>query len=123
LKGYWEVHQKYGKLPWRRLVEPTIELCIKGSYVTPNIAANLRSRSARIFAEPSLREILINPVTNQTWETGDLIKRPKLAESLEIIAREGADAIYSANGSLLKPLVEDIQALGGIITENDFLNF
>jgi gamma-glutamyltranspeptidase / glutathione hydrolase / leukotriene-C4 hydrolase len=123
LKGYWEVHQKYGKLPWRRLIEPSIQLCLDGPVVTSYVAGILRSRNARIFAEPTLREILIDPTTNMTWVAGDRIRRPKLAETLQIIALEGADAIYSVNGTLLKPLVEDIQALGGIITENDILNF
>jgi gamma-glutamyltranspeptidase / glutathione hydrolase / leukotriene-C4 hydrolase len=123
LKGYWELHQKYGRLPWRRLVEPTIQLAVDGSVVTPVLAGRLRQRQDRILAEPTLREFLVNPETNMTWEAGDVIKRPKLAESLEIIADEGANAIYSVNGSLLRPLVEDIQERGGIIDEADFINY
>jgi gamma-glutamyltranspeptidase / glutathione hydrolase / leukotriene-C4 hydrolase len=123
LKGYWELHRKYGKLPWRRLVEPTIALARDGFVVTPYVANILSSRSARIYAQPTLREVLFDPTTNATWKAGDIMKRPQLARSLEIIADEGADAMYSASGSLFKPLVEDIQALGGIITENDLLNY
>jgi gamma-glutamyltranspeptidase / glutathione hydrolase / leukotriene-C4 hydrolase len=123
LKGYWEVHQKYGKLPWRQLIEPSINLCRVGSEATPKVASVLKLLHDRLLAEPSLREVFINPVTNVEWGEKELIKRPKLAETLEIIAQEGADAIYSKSGSLLKPLLDDIKSFGGIITEDDFINY
>jgi gamma-glutamyltranspeptidase / glutathione hydrolase / leukotriene-C4 hydrolase len=123
LKGYWELHQKYGKLPWRELVEPTIELCRYGHEVSGYLARILSTRAERIHSEPTLAEIYINPVTNDTWREGDRIRRLKLADSLEIIAREGADALYSRGGSLLAPLIKDIESFNGIVTEDDFLNY
>jgi gamma-glutamyltranspeptidase / glutathione hydrolase / leukotriene-C4 hydrolase len=33
LKGLWEIHQKYGNISWRNLVEPTIKLCNEGMTV------------------------------------------------------------------------------------------
>jgi gamma-glutamyltranspeptidase / glutathione hydrolase / leukotriene-C4 hydrolase len=123
LKGYWEAHQKYGKLPWRQLIEPSIELCKRGSVVNPKLAAVLESLEARILAEPSLREVFINPNTSKVWLEGELIPRPKLAETMAIIARDGVDALYTKGGVLLQPLVDDIAAFGGIITEEDFLNY
>lgn len=66
-------------------------------------------------------EIFINPLTNDVWKLGDKIKRPVLANTLEIIAREGADALY--NGSLTKSFVKDIQDFNGIITEEDMHNY
>lgn len=30
LKGYWAAHQRFGRLPWADLIQPTIELCEKG---------------------------------------------------------------------------------------------
>lgn len=123
LKGYWELHQKYGKLPWRMLIEPTIALCTHGHIVTEYLGWVLNQFKNTIFAEPSLREVFVNPKTNQTWVAGDTIKRPVLARTLEIIAEEGADAIYSHEGSLIKPLVDEIQSLGGIITAEDFVQY
>lgn len=123
LKGYFEAHKKYGKLPWRTLVEPTIKLCKEGHLVSSYLANILSKRQAKILNEPSLREIFINPVNNQTWKEGDRIKRLKLAESLEIIANEGDSAMYSKNGTLLSKIVTDIRSFGGIITEEDFLQY
>uniref|UniRef100_A0A336LEY9 CSON010856 protein n=1 Tax=Culicoides sonorensis TaxID=179676 RepID=A0A336LEY9_CULSO len=123
LKGYFEVHKKYGKLPWRKLVEPTIELCREGHTVSSYLAGILGKRQDTILKEPSLREIFIDPKTNETWKEGDRIKRLKLAESLEIIAQEGADALYAKNGSLISKFVQDIKNYKGIITEEDLIGY
>lgn len=40
LKGYQELHRKFGKLPWRDLFLPTIELCEKGIRVNKRLAYN-----------------------------------------------------------------------------------
>lgn len=42
-----------------------------------------------------------------------------MAETFKIIAREGANAIYSSEGSLGQKLVDEIQANGGIVTMDD----
>uniref|UniRef100_A0A182QND5 Gamma-glutamyltransferase n=1 Tax=Anopheles farauti TaxID=69004 RepID=A0A182QND5_9DIPT len=123
LKGYWTLHQKYGKLPWKTLVNPTIELCQKGSYVTDYLEKNLSSRKAQLLAYPQLAALFINPKTNDTWKMGDRIKRPVLAESLKVIAVEGADALYSKTGTLLPKLMKDLKSVGSILTENDFYNY
>lgn len=121
LKGYWDAHQKYGKLEWAELVWPTIELCRQGHLVTPFLSKFFASRKTQLLTSESLREVFINPNTNDTYQEGEYLKRERLAQTLEVIAQEGADAIY--NGSLTDALVEDIQANGGILTVEDFYNY
>ncbi|XP_076166612.1 glutathione hydrolase 1 proenzyme [Ptiloglossa arizonensis] len=121
LRGYWEAHRKYGKLPWSQLFEPTISLCNTGSRVNNYLAAYLTSKEPLIKAESSLAEILINPATNSTWKVGDRIKRPRLAETLKLIATNGPDIFY--NGTMGDQLVEEIKAANGIITKQDLQNY
>ena len=121
LKGLWELHQKYGKLPWKDLIVPNIELCRKGHLVEKYLYNSMKDREEIILAEPTLREVFINPETNQVWNEGDFIKRNKLADTLETIAEEGAYAIY--NGSLTNALLDDIKRFGGIVTTEDLLNY
>lgn len=64
IKGYWEAHQRFGKLPWKRLFEPTIKLCYEGHIVSNNLASVMRQRKEIILEEPSLIEIFINPVSS-----------------------------------------------------------
>lgn len=121
LKGYWEAHQKYGVLDWAEIVQPTIDLCRNGHLVTPFLAKMFAKRKTQLLNSESLREVFIDPETNDTYKEGQYVKRLKLAETLQVIAQEGADAVY--NGNLTSVLVDDIQANGGIIKIEDFQNY
>ncbi|KAF4527856.1 hypothetical protein B566_EDAN016501, partial [Ephemera danica] len=101
LKGYWEAHKRYGKLPWRRLVEPSIKLCEEGSILSKYQANLFKKREEKITGSPTIR--------------------PTLAKTLRVIATEGGDALYT--GSLAKPFVEDLKAMGGILTVEDMANY
>uniref|UniRef100_A0AAG5DIH7 Gamma-glutamyltransferase n=2 Tax=Anopheles atroparvus TaxID=41427 RepID=A0AAG5DIH7_ANOAO len=123
LKGYWELHQRYGKLEWAMLVQPTVELCERGHLVTPYLSRILNRVERQLYVEPSMREVFINPATNRTWKEGDTIKRKRLAQSLRIVAKEGVDSLYSSNGTLLQMLMKDLKSFGSIIEVEDFLNY
>lgn len=123
LRGYFELHRKYGRVSWKTLVQPTIDLCRSGHIVTEYLARVLELKRTLIFAEPSLREVFVNSATNDLWKAGDRIRRLKLAETLAIIANEGADTMYTANGTIAKLLVQEIQELGGLITMEDFVKY
>lgn len=55
LRGYWELHKKYGKLSWAELIKPTVELCRKGHLVTKFLATAWKGKEEDILGEPSLR--------------------------------------------------------------------
>lgn len=122
LKGYWELHKKYGRLPWRRLFKPTIELCRKGHVVSPYLSNILKRGRKMILESASLAQVYIDPKTRDIYKIGDYIKRPKLADTLELIANEGADTLYN-NGTLAQMLVKDIRAAGGDVTVEDFMKY
>ncbi|KAG6456955.1 glutathione hydrolase 1 proenzyme isoform X2 [Manduca sexta] len=121
LRGYGALYQAYGRLPWRDLVQPTAELCRRGHRVSEYMGRVLQSYSDRILAEPSMREVYMNEATGKVWNEGDLIVRSTLAQTLDIIADEGPEAIH--NGSLTARLAQDIQSFGGIVTEDDLRNY
>lgn len=118
IKGYWELHQKYGKLPWKKLFEPAIELCRKGHVISEYLEHILKRKEDDVMRS-SLSEIFVDPKTEKIHKVGDIIKRPKLADTLELIANEGVSTLYN-NGTLAQMLVKDIQEQGGIITVEDF---
>lgn len=122
LKGYWELHKLYGRLSWAELITPSIELCRHGHVVTGYLSRILNTRRDLIQNTPSLAEIYINPATNDVWKQGDFIRRPKLAETLEIISREGVDTLYN-NGTIAQLLISDLQEMGSIITYEDLLEY
>lgn len=120
--GYWRLHDKYGKLPWKTLFEPTIELCVKGHKVSRYLANVLNLNANRIRNEPSMAEIFINKYTNELFKEGETMYRPQLGETLRIVANEGPEVMYRG-GRIGKRLIEDIQEMGGIVTEEDLLRY
>ena len=63
IAGYWEAHQKFGKLPWKDLFEDVIKICEEGSPVSRYTANDIRKVVADIYRPPfsSLRKIVTNP--------------------------------------------------------------
>jgi len=120
--GFWEMHQKYGKLPWKTLYEPTIELCENGIRVSKYLANVLNLYRDRLIKEESMTEIFINPKTGDFFKEGEIMFRPQLAETLRVIAEEGVDAMYGP-GKIGTMLVEDIQSMGGIMIDRDLLTY
>lgn len=123
MKGYWELHKAYGRLPWSRLLQPTISLCENGFNVTHSSARALQSSKRLILAEPSMAAIYMNPATGDVWKEGDIMVRPQLAETLKILAAhsQGGDALY--DGPLAEKIVQDLENHGGIVTLEDMKNY
>jgi gamma-glutamyltranspeptidase/glutathione hydrolase/leukotriene-C4 hydrolase len=122
LKGLWELHQNYGSLKWKDLLRPVIDMCNNGHRVGPFLHEMIVEYEDELLAEPSLKEIFFNPLTNKLFVEGDMIKRPKLAETLEVLANEGIAPIYGG-GDLGKKLIADIQKYGGIMIEKDLKDY
>ena len=55
LAGYWAAHQRYGRLPWSRLVLPSAQLAANGIMVNWALGSSLAKNEAAIKSEPSLR--------------------------------------------------------------------
>lgn len=110
--GVYEVHQKFGSLPWESILAPVIELAEKGVVVTENQEkrlANARPDIIKVNGE--------NTLFAKEFKTNDTIKYPALAETLRRIAKNGKDEFY--RGETAVKLVEFLQKNGGIITLED----
>ena len=110
--GLFEVHKKFGTLPFEKLIAPAIQLAEKGVVVTKKQAVHLNSYK-QDFKEANKRTILLD----KNWQAGDTIKYPKLAETLKRIQTHGRDDFYK--GETADILVDYVQKLGGIITKED----
>ncbi|CAL1290940.1 unnamed protein product [Larinioides sclopetarius] len=121
LRGYKLAHDKFGSLPWRTLVQPSIDLCNNGFEVTEHLASNLQKLRDRILADDSMREEFFNNATGDLFKAGETLKRPTLAATLNAIAEKGPDVIYT--GDLHKAFLEDIVDCGGLLTEADLANY
>ncbi|KAG8010678.1 Glutathione hydrolase 5 proenzyme [Nibea albiflora] len=119
LRGYEAVHKQYGKLPWAKLFEPTIRLAREGQPMPPYLAYLLGMVKPHV-EKSSLCQVFCNK--NKTiLGKADTLKFPKLAETMEIIAAQGADAFYT--GKIGQDLIKDIKEAGGTLEMEDLKSF
>ncbi|KAM5310725.1 glutathione hydrolase 5 proenzyme isoform 2-T2 [Glossophaga mutica] len=120
LRGYAEAHRRHGRLPWAQLFQPTIEL-LRGDYRTPSILSQFLNNSIlrRFLLASSLKQLFFNGT--QPLQPQDPFPWPALANTLETVAREGAEVFYS--GRLGQTLLEDIAKQGSKLTMQDLASF
>lgn len=120
LRGYAEAHRRYGRLPWAQLFQPTIALLREGFHVPPILSQFLNTS----FLQPclnssTLRQLFFNGT--ETLRSQDPLPWPALANTLETVAKEGAEVLYT--GKLGQTLVEDIAWQGSQLTVQDLAAF
>ncbi|XP_001929353.3 gamma-glutamyltransferase 5 isoform X3 [Sus scrofa] len=120
LRGYAEAHRRHGRLPWAQLFQPTIEL-LQGDLRVPHILGQFLQSS---FLRPSLyasslRQLFFNGT--EPLRPQDPLLWPALASTLETVAAEGAEALYT--GRLSQLLLDDIAREGGQLTRKDLASF
>ncbi|CAM0141350.1 hypothetical protein VKS41_003946 [Umbelopsis sp. WA50703] len=119
IRGFQLAHEKYGKLSWAELFAPAIDISRNGFNTTRLLAQRLESAATWILQDPEFAKVFA-PNGKLAIE-GELIKRPNLADTLEIIANEGPDAFYE--GVIAASIVNATVANGGILTLDDMKNY
>lgn len=118
MAGMGIIHEKWGRLPWARVVEPSISLLERG-FPYGDLAARI-SGMEKIFRRfPGAMEHLAPggklPAASDLWH------RPGMDLTLRRVAAEGWREFYS--GRIGREIVDHLRALGGIITREDFARY
>ncbi|MEK9754639.1 MAG: gamma-glutamyltransferase, partial [Rhodospirillaceae bacterium] len=98
-------HARHGRLPWKRLFEPAIELAERGFAMSPRLA-RLLARERVLRATPAAKGVYYTK-EGETKPAGSLILNSALAKTLRAIADVGADAFY--RGAVAGGIVETVQ--------------
>ena len=118
VSGLAAAHSKYGKLPWSELVQPAIELALRGFTLTTREAEGLNS-----IQEELIKYNTVQPdfLINETWKAGDKIVLEDLGHTLELIRDQGARGFYE--GKTADNIVEEMKRGAGLITHEDLKNY
>ncbi|XP_050977231.1 glutathione hydrolase 5 proenzyme [Labeo rohita] len=120
LRGYETAHQLYGKLPWAKLFEPSIKLAREGFPMPAYLTYFLQKDIIKNLVNGTeLCELFYKDKTY--LHPRDTLKFPKLAETMETIAKEGADAFYT--GKIAFDLIQDVQERNGMLSLEDLRGF
>ncbi|XP_056593434.1 glutathione hydrolase 5 proenzyme isoform X2 [Triplophysa dalaica] len=121
LRGYQQAHRLYGKLPWDKLFEPTIKLAREGFPMPTYLGKFLQYDMVKQLIQSTKLCDLFCHKNKTVFGPGDVLRFSKLAETMEIIAKEGADAFYT--GKIGRDLIDDVKAAGGTLSEQDLKAF
>jgi gamma-glutamyltranspeptidase / glutathione hydrolase len=108
----------YCKLPWKVLVQPSIDLAEKGFVITEMEADGLNSNRAD-FIKFNTKPTAF--VKENNWQKGDTLFQPDLANTLKRIRDYGAKGFYE--GETAKLIVAEMQRGKGIISFDDLKNY
>lgn len=116
--GLAEAHAKYGKLPWKELVQPAIDLALNGFTLTEKEAEGLNYIQNDLKKYNSVAPLFL---IKDKWQAGDSIKFIDLGHSLERIRDHGAAGFYE--GTTADSIVAEMKRGGGLITHDDLVNY
>ncbi|MBT4856015.1 gamma-glutamyltransferase [bacterium] len=115
--GLLSMHNKFGKIHRRKLLQRPIKVAWDGTQMTGNMYFSAQAQWETMNQEA--RDIL--GVNNKIKEPGELVKQPDLAKTLKRISQYGIDGFYK--GPVARKLVEGIKNSNGILTREDLLNY
>lgn len=118
VKGWKALSERFGSLPFKKLLEPAIDYARNGYPVSAEIA---RMWKKALNAIPNSEEFKSWYDTftfdGKTPEPGQMICMPKLADALEKIADTNTDALYY--GELADRIDEESKRFGGFLRKQD----
>jgi len=119
LHGLESIHQRFGKLPWSRLVQPAIALARDGFPIDPIYSATIDYRAETLKSTPYGTKTFFR--NGKSLQAGDQLVQPELAVFLEEVAQRGADAMY--RGAWGERCVESVRMRGGRMDMQDLHNY
>ena len=113
--GLVEMHHMFGRLPWRDVVMPAVELARDGHELDSTRAHYIESSAERLARFPSTAAILLPGGT--PLARGTVWRQPELARTLQLIADSGTAGFY--RGRTADLIVAEMRRIGGLITHQD----
>ena len=116
--GLWEVHKRFGSLPWSTLIEDAIYFAENGFYMTDYMADVLNEYNEKMSYFPETRKIFQKDYPN--FRNKKLFQKD-LAKTLRVISLNGRDGFYK--GEVAKKITDQMQLNGGLIQSADLENY
>ena len=117
--GLVEIHERWGSLPWKRLVDPAIGLARDGFAVYPDLVEAYEPAEERLRADPDALRIFFPG--GAVPLTGTILKQPELAAVLERIAKKGREGFYE--GPVADALVSTVRDRRGVLERADLAGY
>lgn len=118
--GFAMIHKRWGKLSWRALLQPSIDLANGGFAVYPTLAQALDKRKAVLEKDSELKNIFFKS-DGQPLAAGETLIQKNLARAIDRIASVGANGFY--RGPIAKAIAAEVKRKGGLLDERDLRSY
>ena len=116
--GWFEMHDRFGKLTMKKILDPAIHYAENGFPVTELVAHYMKLSEKRFINYPNFKESYT--IGGSTPVKGQIFKNKFLANTFRVIAKEGRKGFYE--GPLAKTISEFIIEQGGFLSYDDLKN-
>jgi len=113
--GWFEMHEMFGRLPIKDILQPAITYARDGFPVTEVIAYYLDRGTAILKQYPNIKEIYMPG--GKAPAKGEIFKNPLLANTLEKIVKGGRNEFY--RGSIARDIDIFMKKQGGFLSYDD----
>jgi len=111
--------KKWGTMPLDKVIAPSIALAEKGFPVSETLAKILRQEQKNMGKWPATTEIFWKD--GAPLKRGDLLVQKDLAQSMRLIAQQGAKAFYE--GAIAQKIAAEMAAHAGAVTLQDLREY
>lgn len=115
VEGWERLHRRFGKLPWRDLMQPAFYYAREGFPVTEIIQWDWENGQAALAGDDNARRIFLPG--GRAPKVGEVFRNPELAKAYSILADGGAAAFYK--GPIAQAILATSKRLGGLLTAED----
>ena len=116
--GWFELHEKFGKIKMRDILSPTIKYAEDGFPVSELVSYYMKNASNNFKKYPNFKETYY--INDSTPKKGQIFKNPDLAKTLRVIAKKGKKGFYE--GEVANSIANFIQDQGGFLSYDDLKN-
>jgi gamma-glutamyltranspeptidase/glutathione hydrolase len=121
--GWFALHERFGRLPMSELLAPAIQYAREGAPIPQTIAMYWRNNARRLEAEFAAGRLEEIDNARATYFTSipdghGLFRNPDLANTYELLARDGRDAFY--RGPIARTIDAYMRRIGGWLRYDDF---
>ncbi|MGP0069312.1 MAG: gamma-glutamyltransferase [Isosphaeraceae bacterium] len=120
MAGAQAAHDRFGKLPFATLVEPSIALAEDGFDVDPLLAGFIQYRKGVLSRLPETKRVFTKD-DGAFYARGDRFRQPDLAKTLRQLSAKGSTAMYTGEWS--RRFVDAVRRDGGRITARDLESY
>ena len=113
--GWFELHQKFGRIDMEEILSPAISYARNGFPVTELIANYLNSAAGTLSVYENFKETYMP--NGRMPKKGEIFKNPYLADTYEKIATKGRDEFYK--GDIARTIAAYMKRNGGFLSYED----